>query len=47
MTYWPGTNIPKSENNAFTWRFQNQRPVEPKKLQTYKPGKPITLKDKK
>ena len=20
MTYWPGTNIPRSQNNAFDWR---------------------------
>lgn len=23
MTYWPGTNIPKSQGNAFDWQGQS------------------------
>ena len=47
MKYWPGTKIPKSENNAFTWRVSqpSEKPVAIRQ-QVYKPGKPITLNEK-
>lgn len=25
MTYWPGTNTPKSTNNAFNWRAEKSK----------------------
>lgn len=27
MIYWPGTNIPKSKNNAFNWRDMTTKPL--------------------
>ena len=35
MSYWPGTNIKKSQNNAFDWRGQSKITSDTKFKQSY------------
>jgi hypothetical protein len=49
IKYWPGTNTPKSTNNAFTWREQPSQVIKQLHPHVHKNnthGKPFTIYSK-